>query len=203
MNGRFAVYGGGIAYGNGFKMESGSCLYGTHVEGYNTTADSIGIQINGPYCKINTKYITAWDTAIQIGDGTSGSVAGYVIETTTISGCNQGILITAGGSRDGVAIAHISGDLYDVNDLRSATDGVHNSMEWLNASSSTGYNIVPPTKGEFARGTTIWNDSVAAGSPIGWRAITGLPTTYWTPMETVVGDVALTGDSTLTDADTG
>jgi len=131
-DGRFVLYGGGIAYGNGFNMGSGSGIFGTHIEGMAADPASIGLQLVGQYISVYSKYIASHDTAIIIGDGTVAVARHYFINTQ-ISSATLGIHITDGASRLGSGVIYFSGTVTtDIQDDRSDTDGIDNELKILN-----------------------------------------------------------------------
>jgi hypothetical protein len=123
VNGQIRMYGGGVAYGNGFRMSNYAASYGTHFEG-DETAGCIGIQIVGQYQRISVPTIGSFETAVKIGDGTSTVAQGWTIDAT-LANCTTGLHITDGGNRYGTCRLYYASCTTDVDDDRATTDNVY------------------------------------------------------------------------------
>jgi hypothetical protein len=107
-------------------MQHGARLIGTHIEG-SLEDGGVGLWLTGESTYIETYAVGAFDTDIQVGDGTAADVHGYFIDASCAD-ANNGILITAGGDRRGHGRLYFATCTYEVNDLRAATDLTYNSL---------------------------------------------------------------------------
>lgn len=192
------VYGGGIAYGNGFCMRSYSGLYGTHVEG-DAEEDTVGVQIMGTNCQVRPSIVTNYETGIRIGDGDAHDYTGHVI-STVLSTLTNGIHVTDAGRRVGMADVYFFTVTNQVVDERLSVDGIPASLDVRLA-----YQYQwPPTTGVWVPGCRTKNQAgPGAGYPEGWQCIVaGAPGT-WAPLPTLPGAVAKTTDYTATANDSG
>jgi hypothetical protein len=115
-----------VAYGNGVVMQPTAAIYGTHIEG-DGVAGGVGLRIMGARAQIITPTIYAYETGIEIGDGTAVNCEGYLIHTA-ISNATTGIIITDGGQREGMAPVRFYSVATPIDDDRLSVDGVAGSI---------------------------------------------------------------------------
>jgi len=131
FDGSFIIHGGGIAYGNGFKMQGYAGIYGTHIEGKTADPASIGIQIDSQFINVCTELISGHDTAIKIGDGGADLASNYFINTV-VANATIGLHITNGGGRRGAGVIHFSNCTTNITDDRAGIGSIYNEFDLLN-----------------------------------------------------------------------
>jgi len=197
LDGRFKMFGGGLAYGSGFIMRSGACIFGTHVEG-SSIAGGIGLQLIGSYQRIALSNLATYQTGIKVGDGTAGATRYYSIDAM-ILGATTGIEITNGGDRTGTARLRFETCTTDIVDTRSSGGGVHNSLRWLDKPVAG----LPPAAGNHVRGQEVLCDDPMAGTAVAWRcSATGAPGN-WIATGTRPGAIGKTADYPVVVGDIG
>jgi len=183
------MYGGGLAYGKGARLQRYSTIIGTHIEG-DGTAGGIGLELAGGYINVLDTLIYNYDTALRIGDGSATASTNLYI-VLTISTCTTGLVLTDGANRHGVAEIDFTGVTTNVVDQRSTPDGAFQLR--LNR-----YRTAALTSGDWSMGTRVCNSTLAPGKPDGYVCIaSGTPGT-WVPLETLPGAFVRTSDLTLT-----
>lgn len=197
LDGQFQIYGGGIAYGHGYKMQGYGKLFGTHLEGVVTQA-GVGIQIAGLWTQAYTR-IGGFSTGIKIGNGDATQTTQYFLDAV-VTGCTVGVLVTSGGAREGTARLEFSSCTTNWQDDRATTNGVNRSVQLLNNSAAT---TTMPSSGQYLVGQRVDIRSASAGKALGWVCVAaGSPGALYAT-GTAPGAIGKSGDYVALATDTG